>query len=75
MELDIWIPEIRLGIEYDGDYWHSIPAMIERDELKNRLCKEKNITLVRIREHDYVSHPDMVIDNLRKLLTEGSKIC
>ena len=75
LELDIWIPDMKLEIEYDGDYWHSIPAMKKRDIFKDRLCKEKNITLVRIGQHDYISHPDMVIDNLRKLLTEGSKIC
>ena len=50
MELDIYIPSIRVAIEYDGEAWHESKKKIQLDEQKNSLCKEKGITLVRIRE-------------------------
>lgn len=46
-EFDIFIPSLKIGIEYDGQNWHK---NINRDLSKDKLCKENNITLIRIRE-------------------------
>lgn len=51
-ELDIYLPEYRLAIEYDGTYGHSKGNGIARDLRKNRKCEENHIALVRIREKD-----------------------
>ena len=48
LELDIYIPEIKTGIEYDGLNWHK--HRLEKDIEKNNLCLEKGIKLIRIRE-------------------------
>lgn len=46
-ELDIFIPDFNLAIEYDGENWHKdILADIEKDAL----CSTHNIKLLRIRE-------------------------
>ncbi len=52
MELDIFIPSIRLAIEYDGAFWHSQKKVNkrERDERKYKQCQTKKIRLIRIRE-------------------------
>ena len=47
-ELDLYIPDLNIGIEYDGYYWHKNKE--EQDIEKNRKCKELNIKLYRIRE-------------------------
>lgn len=47
MEIDIYIPTLRMGIEYDGKAWHSNK---KRDEYKSKLLKENGIQLIRIRE-------------------------
>ncbi len=47
LELDIYIPEIRTAIEYDGERWHRHPA---RDLHKDVLCEKNGIKLIRIRE-------------------------
>ena len=52
-ELDIFIPSLRLGIEYDGDYWHNLPNMIRRDKRKNYVCYKNNIKLIRIKESEW----------------------
>ena len=46
-EIDVYIPELMLGIEYDGAHWHK---EIEKDIWKNECCSNNGITLVRIRE-------------------------
>ena len=50
MELDIFIPSINYAIEYDGEPWHKGTVKLKREEKKYRLCKSKNIKLVRLRE-------------------------
>lgn len=52
MELDIYIPSIKTGIEYDGVFWHDQDAL-PREEKKYQICKENNIRLFRIKEGDF----------------------
>ncbi len=48
MELDIFIPKLNLGIEYDGRAWHK---NIDRDIKKDKFCELNDIKLIRIREN------------------------
>ena len=50
MELDIYIPSLKVGIEYDGRVYHSSTANLLRDSKKYSICKEHGIVLIRIRE-------------------------
>ena len=47
-ELDIFIPDIRVGIECDGRNWHKGKAQSE--EKKYNTCQKLNIHLIRVRE-------------------------
>lgn len=52
---DIYIPELKIAIEYDGDYWHYSDwaiknGSLERMAYKNEICEEFGIHLIRIRE-------------------------
>ena len=56
-EVDIYIPSLKLGIEYDGYYWHK--DKVDKDTYKSiDLCK--NMTLLRIRE---IGLPKIDVDN------------
>lgn len=46
-EIDILIPELKIGIEYDGEYWHR--NKIKQDRAKNNALSAE-ILLLRIRE-------------------------
>ena len=46
-ELDIFLPSLHFGLEYDGYNWHK---NVDLDEEKNMLCHNNNIDLLRIRE-------------------------
>ena len=52
MELDIYIPSIKTGIEYDGFFWHDRQdkSALLREEKKYQICKENHIRLFRIKE-------------------------
>ncbi|MBQ8932681.1 MAG: hypothetical protein IJ061_00170 [Lachnospiraceae bacterium] len=49
MELDIYIPSIRIGIEYDGEAWHKSDKT-EREKRKYKICQQHGIRLVRLKE-------------------------
>lgn len=59
-ELDVYIPEKNLAIEYDGIYWHSSGSK-ENDKEKSRyhlmkteMCEEKGIQLLHIFENEWI---------------------
>lgn len=47
-ELDIYIPSLNVGIEYDGSKWHQ---NINNDLIKDSLCDKMHIKLIRVREY------------------------
>ena len=47
-EIDIYIPSLKLGIEYDGAYAHKNKQVSE--EKKNKIIKDRGIDLIRIKE-------------------------
>ena len=47
MEIDVYLPEIKVGIEYDGKHYHKES---KRDFEKNRRCALAGIDLIRFRE-------------------------
>lgn len=48
LELDIFVPSLNIGIEYDGYYAHH--DKLNRDLKKYKICNSKGIRLIRIRE-------------------------
>ena len=78
MEIDIWIPEKKLGIEYQGEqhfmeHWSykysarkpQLQNIQSRDEEKRMACKEHNILLIEI---DYTW--DRTIESVKKILEQ-----
>jgi len=59
LELDIWIPHLRIGIEYQGEqhykpvsHWggqEAFEKQVERDKLKRKLCKANGVRLIEIK--------------------------
>ena len=76
-ELDIYIPSLKIAIEYDGYYWHN--GKIKEDLEKNQKCKKDGIKLYRIREGlaplnsssiDFVvqRHPKDLSKNIKEII-------
>lgn len=47
---DAWLPEHHMIIEADGEYWHSRPERIERDERLTAFAAERGYPLLRLGE-------------------------
>ena len=62
MELDIYIPMLKTGIEYDGAIWHSGKSAKAREEKKYDICRKHGIRLIRIKEnYENEADADIVI--------------
>lgn len=75
-ELDIYLPDYNLAIEYDGVVWHSEKFGRDRyyhiDKLNK--CNDIGINLINIFEDEYNDKRDIVYEKLRHLLgKDGNK--
>ena len=72
-ELDIYLPEKHLAIEFDGFYWHS--EQKGKDESyhlnKTNACADKGIRLIHIFEDEWKEKKEIVEDRIRSILGIG----
>lgn len=75
LELDIYLPELKLAIEFDGLYWHSEEKKGKDYHLeKTNKCEEKNIKLIHIFEDEWTLRKDIVKSRILKELNLIPKI-
>jgi len=61
LELDIYLPEIGLAFEFNGDYWHNTDNKPKDYHLnKTTLSKLKNIELIHIFEYEWDNNQDII---------------
>jgi len=63
VEIDIFLPNINLAIEYDGSYWHKDKE--DSDIKKNMFLLSRDIDLIRVREQPLnpLSENDVIVSN------------
>ena len=59
MELDIYIPSLKMGIEYDGATWHKNEESHKREQKKYRICRQNKIYLIRVKEQNNTDWNDV----------------
>ena len=67
-ELDLYYPDKKIAIEFNGAYWHS--TELKPDDYhynKYIACKQRGISLVSIFENTWLSRKNEIIDYLRDL--------
>ena len=69
-EIDIYVPELKIGIEYNGLRWYSEEFGKDKNYHLNKLnlCKQEGIKLIQIFEDEYLNHEDIVYNKLNHLL-------
>jgi len=73
-EIDIFIPEIKLGIEFNGLYWHSESTLLANNQSptsdfeKQILFAQKGIRVIQVFEDEWQSHCEIVKSRLANLL-------
>ena len=51
-EIDIYLPNHKIGIEYDGFYYHNSKQSQKSESVKDKVLLENGICLIRIKESD-----------------------
>ena len=70
-EIDIYIPSLKIGIEYDGLFWHSEVVKDSNYHLaKTEECEKKGIRLVHIFEDEWRERKNIVKSILRNLVNQ-----
>ncbi len=74
-EIDIYIPELKLGFEFNGVRWHS-DLFVDKDYHINKtlLCEKNNIRLIHIFEDDFDKKREIVESIIKNLLNKSEKI-
>lgn len=63
-ELDIYFPDLKFAIEYDGKYWHDK----EKDSIKEELCKQKGIKLIRVSDEEFNNDKNTIVNRILEIL-------
>lgn len=79
MEIDVFIPELNIGIEYNGDYWHSDRVVKSRlgitaeDRHKDKLLHAENsgMALAYVWESDWLENQELIKESIVKLLKDN----
>jgi len=69
-ELDIYLPEKNIAIEFDGLYWHSEKMLSDKNYHLNKTiaCKQKGIQLIHVFEDEWNFKQDIVKSKLKHIL-------
>jgi hypothetical protein len=73
-ELDMWIPEQNLAVEYCGLYWHSELRGVPKNYHLNKMiaCSQKGIRLITIFEDEWIHKPEIVKNRLQSILGKST---
>jgi len=69
-EIDIFLPELSIGIEYNGLYWHSEKGGRMKDYHINKTnhCSSKNIHLIQIFSDEWLNKKEIIKSKLQSIL-------
>ena len=70
LEIDVYIPEKYLAIEFDGLYYHSENKNKDKNYHLNKteLCEKQGIQLIHIFENEWISKQEIVKSRLKNIL-------
>ncbi|BDR25836.1 hypothetical protein RVBP16_2760 [Pseudomonas phage sp. 30-2] len=76
-EIDIFIPELNIGIEYNGLYFHSTrtEGNVTKHREKYSICKQKGIRLIQIFEDEFIHKKELVKRKLAHILGKSNNKC
>ena len=68
-EIDVYIPSLNLGIEYNGLHWHSERLGKDKNYHLDKLnkCNEQGIKLIQIFEDEWINHREICESKLKQI--------
>lgn len=74
LEMDIYIPLMKLGIEFNGLHWHSEEYCKDKNYhiAKTIKAQEQGIHLIQIFEDEWIEHKDLILEKICHFLHKDS---
>jgi len=76
-EIDIFLPELKIGVEFNGLYWHSENVLgvehARKEFNKYNLCKNKNILLINIFEDEWNQKQNIIKSKILHLINKTAR--
>lgn len=72
-EIDFWWPEHRLAVELDGTPYHSLPADLERDRIKDVWLQRHRIGIIRVTDFRFAHDRGSILEDIRHFLDLESR--
>lgn len=72
-EIDIYIPELKIGIEFNGLRWHTEWFANKGSDYhlkKTEECNRQGIGLIQIFEDEYINHKELVLNKIKHILKQ-----
>lgn len=74
-EIDIYLPELKIGIEYNGNYYHSDKFVSKDKHFKKAVdCLEKGVRLISVFEYEWEQSRDSIQNILYDAIVEKEHI-
>ena len=74
-ELDIYIPEYKLAIEYNGNWWHNELYCDKNYHItKTQLCNEKEIRLIHVFEYEWLYKQQQIKNIIRSAFKQFDQV-
>jgi hypothetical protein len=69
-EIDVYLSELKIGIEYNGIYYHTEEFGKDKDYHLNKteVCKRNGIKLIHVFEDEFVLHKDIVMNKIGHII-------
>lgn len=72
LELDFYIPKLKIAFEYNGTYWHNERYIDKNYHLnKTEQCEQKGIQLIHIYEYDWHIKKNIILSYIKFLLNKN----
>ena len=73
-EIDIYIPQLKIGIEFNGNYYHNeYIRTLHYHQQKSLIAEEKGIFIYHIFEYEWNTKKERIINQLNNLLKVNSQ--
>lgn len=71
---DIYLPDYKISCEIDGDYWHNLPGVPEKDRRRDKILFEKyGVVTLRFWESDIYENHHKMEKKIKKAIEDIEK--
>lgn len=74
LEVDIYAPEKKLAIEFDGNFWHNESSKDKNyHKMKTQLCENRGVHLIHVFEYEWINNEDKIKSILKSFFATDSQ--